>query len=219
MHEQVSDVCQAQPFLWPIQFTRKWPRVWTTFSRRSICRRRRRRETARNGTRLWRSRNKVTCCYVCYQSTEMHILKNNIWSVELGNQMQLRGCDGTGLQQSSWRTQIFLAMFNWESAIKQRPVHAVQSLRKEDLCKMLPALFTAITLSMLASCMHHELVQWRRCCCLQMKTSVFCLLLPLHFLSAYFAEMSFPPILSNLVHKGASVKWAYISPKDTIKMR
>ena len=50
----------------------------------------------------------------------------------------------------------------------------------QDLCKMVPALFTAITLSMLPCCMHHdELVQWRPCCCLQMKTSVFCLLLPL----------------------------------------
>ena len=38
----------------------------------------RRRETARNGTRSSRSRNKVTCCYVCCQSTEMDILKSNI---------------------------------------------------------------------------------------------------------------------------------------------
>ena len=92
--------------------------------------------------------------------------------------------------------------------------------RVEDLCKMLPDSIHChyfIHAGLLHA--HHELVQWRRCCCLQMKTSVFCLLLPLHFLSAYFAEMSFPPILSNLVHKGASVKWAYISPNDTIRMR
>ena len=91
--------------------------------------------------------------------------------------------------------------------------------RVEDLCKMLPGSIHChyfIHAGLLHA--HHELVQWRGCCCLQMKTSVFCLLLPLHFLSAYFAEMSFPPILSNLVHKEASVKWAYISPNDTIRL-
>ena len=90
---------------------------------------------------------------------------------------------------------------------------------------MVAALFTAITLSMLDVIIHatpnlHAQTLSNDCCfCLQMKTSVFCNLYR-YFLSDYFAaaaEMSFPPIPSNLVHKGASAKWAKISPKETNK--
>ena len=89
---------------------------------------------------------------------------------------------------------------------------------------MVAALFTAITLSMLdviihaTPNLHAPTLSNDGCFCLQ-KTSVFCNFYR-YFLSDYFAaaaEMSFPPIPSNLVHKGASAKWAKISPKETNK--
>ena len=104
-------------------------------------------------------------------------------------------------------------------------VRAVWGRCVEDLCKMVAALFTAITLSMLDVIIHatpnlHAPTLSNDCCfCLQMKTSVFCNLYR-YFLSDYFAaaaEMSFPPIPSNLVHKGVSVKWAKISKRPGLR--